>query len=152
MNYQSVLIQLPLVREVSKERVRSPEDVARLCADMKDLAQESFHVLALNAKNCLINRVLVSMGLVDASLVHPREVFRQAVMENAAAVVLTHNHPSGDPTPSAEDIRITRQMIEAGKILGISVQDHVIIGRESESQKGFISLRESGLCDFAKAA
>ena len=152
MNYQSVLIQLPLVREVSKDRVRSPEDVARLCADMKDLAQESFHVLALNAKNCLINRVLVSMGLVDASLVHSREVFRQAIMENAAAIVLTHNHPSGDPTPSAEDIRITRQMIEAGKILGIAVQDHVIIGRESDSQKGFISLRESGLCDFAKAA
>ena len=152
MNYQTALIQLPLVREVSKERVRSPDDVARLCADMKDLAQESFHVLALNTKNCLINRILVSMGLVDTSLVHPREVFRQSVMQNAAAIVLAHNHPSGDPTPSAEDIRITRQMIEAGRILGIAVQDHVIIGRESESQKGFISLRESGLCDFARTA
>jgi DNA repair protein RadC len=153
MNYQTALIQLPLVREASKERVRSPEDVARLCSDMKDLAQESFHTLLLNAKNKLINRVMVSMGIVDASLVHPREVFRQAIGEHAAsAVILVHNHPSGDPTPSAEDIRITRQMIEAGKILGIAVQDHVIIGRESESQKGFISLRESGLCDFAKAA
>jgi len=149
MNYVTALIQLPLIRESRKERVRSPEDVAQLCSDIRDLAQETFHVLMLNAKNNLVNRVMATVGIVDASLVHPREVFRQAVAENAAAVVLVHNHPSGDPTPSAEDIRITRQMVEAGRILGILVTDHVIIGRESDGSRGFLSMRESGLCDFA---
>jgi len=149
MNYMTAMIQMPLVKEARKEKVRSPEDVARVCADLRDLAQESFHVLALNAKNNLINRYMVSVGIVDASLVHPREVFRQAIMENASNIVVTHNHPSGDSTPSAEDVRITRQIIEAGRVVGITVQDHVIIGRESDSGRGFLSMRESGLCDFA---
>ncbi|MDD5677072.1 MAG: DNA repair protein RadC [Kiritimatiellae bacterium] len=148
MNYVTALIQLPLIRETRKERIRTPEDVARVCSDIRDLAQETFHVLMLNAKNNLINRIMATVGIVDASLVHPREIFRQAVAENAAAVVLVHNHPSGDPTPSAEDIRITRQIVEAGRILGIQVTDHVIIGRESESSRGFLSMREQGLCDF----
>ena len=148
MNYTAVVVQLPLVRECKQERARTPEDVAGICADLGNLAQESFHTLILNSKNRLINRVMVSMGIVDASLVHPREVFRQAVAENASAVLLVHNHPSGDPTPSAEDIRITRQMIEAGRILDIKVLDHVIIGRKSESTQGFLSMRESGLCEF----
>ena len=149
MNYVTALIQLPLIRETGKEKVRTPEDVARLCSDLRDLCQETFHVLILNAKNNLVNRVMATVGIVDASLVHPREVFRQAVMENAAAVVLVHNHPSGDPTPSAEDVRITRQVVEAGKILGILVTDHVIIGRESDGGRGFLSMREQGLCEFA---
>jgi len=149
MNYITAMIQLPLIRESRKERIRTPEDAARLCSDIRDLAQETFHVLMLNAKNNLINRVMATIGILDASLVHPREVFRQAVMENAAVVVLVHNHPSGDPTASAEDIRITKQVIEAGKILGIQVIDHVIVGRESETRQGFISMREQGLCDFA---
>jgi DNA repair protein RadC len=149
MNYMTAMIQLPLVKEGTKERVRGPEDVARVCADLMDLAQEAFHVLALNAKNCLINRYMVSMGIADASLVHPREVFRQAILESAVAVVLTHNHPSGDPTPSAEDVRITRQLIEVGKVVDIKVQDHVIIVRATDSGKGFLSMRESGLCAFS---
>lgn len=149
MHYVTALIQLPLIRETRKERVRTPEDVARLCSDIRDLAQETFHVLMLNAKNNLVNRVMATVGIVDASLVHPREVFRQAVAENAAAVVLVHNHPSGDPTPSAEDVRITRQVVEAGRILGILVMDHIIIGRESDGSRGFLSMREQGLCDFA---
>lgn len=152
MNYSTALIQLPLVKESRKERIRSPEDVAHICADIRDLAQETFHVLSLNAKNCLMNREMITVGIADASLIHPREVFRLAIMENAAAIVLTHNHPSGDPTPSAEDVRITKQLIEAGKILSIHVQDHVIIGRESETTRGFLSMREQGLCEFANAA
>lgn len=150
-SYMTAMVQLPLVKETRKERVRSPEDVARLCVDLRELAQESFHVLALNAKNNLINRYLVSLGIADASLVHPREVFRQAIIENAVAIVVTHNHPSGEPTPSAEDIRITKQIIEAGKIVGITVQDHVIMGRETDSGRGFMSMRESGLCQFANS-
>jgi len=150
MNYVTALVQLPLVKETRKERIRSPEDVARVCADIGELAQETFHVLILNAKNNLANRHMVTIGLADASLVHPREVFRPAIAENATAIVLTHNHPSGDPTPSAEDIKITKQLIEAGRILNIAVQDHVIIGKAAESSKGFFSMRESGLCDFAR--
>ena len=152
MNYTTALVQLPLVRETRKERIRSPEDVAKICADMENLAQETFHVLLLNAKNCLVDRQMVSLGIADASLVHAREVFRPAIVENAAAIVLIHNHPSGDPAPSAEDVRITKQIIEAGRIVGIAVQDHVIIGRTSESGRGFLSMREQGLCDFAHAA
>jgi len=148
MNYVTALVQLPLVKETRKDKVRSPEDVAQVCADIGELAQETFHVLILNAKNNLVNRQMVTIGLADASLVHPREVFRPAIAENASAIVLTHNHPSGDPTPSAEDIKITKQLIEAGRLLNIAVQDHVIIGKESETSKGYLSMRESGLCEF----
>lgn len=150
MNYVTALVQLPLVRETGKERIKSPDDVARICADIADLAQETFHVLMLNTRNCLVNRQIVTIGLVDASLVHAREVFRQAILENAATIVLAHNHPSGDPEPSEDDLVITKRLMEAGKIIGITVQDHVILGREHEASRGFFSMREHGLCDFAK--
>ncbi|MEK7218009.1 MAG: JAB domain-containing protein, partial [Patescibacteria group bacterium] len=139
---------LPLVRESTGEAVRSPEDILRVCADIRNLAQESFHVLTLNTKNRLLNRHLVSLGLADSSLVHPREMFRPAILDGAAAVVAVHNHPSGDPTPSAEDVRVTRQLIEAGRILGILLLDHVIVGRGVDSGRPYVSMRESGLCDF----
>lgn len=151
MNYTAVMLQLPLVRECRKERVRTPEDVAGICNDLRELAQESFHVLLLNAKNILMNRHMVSLGIADASLVHPREVFRPAIVEGAHALVLVHNHPSGDPTPSAEDIRITRQLIETGKVTDIRVLDHIIIGRKTDSTPGLVSLREAGLCNFGTA-
>jgi DNA repair protein RadC len=152
MNYTTAIVQLPLVKEATKERIRSPADAARICSDIENLAQETFHVLILSAKNNLINRQMVSLGLVNASLVGAREVFREAIGLNASALILLHNHPSGDPTPSAEDVRITKQMIEAGKILGISVQDHVILGRDPEAGSRHVSLRETGLCDFSAAA
>jgi DNA repair protein RadC len=145
MNYNSALVQLPLVRESTGEQVRTPEDVLGVCRDMANCAQESFHTLLLDSKNRLINRVLVTLGLADASLVHPREVFRAAIENNAIAVVLVHNHPSGDPTPSAEDLRITRKLIEAGRIIDIKVIDHVVIGR----QPPVLSMREAGLVAFA---
>ena len=157
MNYHPALVQLPLVREVGKQRIVTPADVYRVCSDIADLAQEAFHLLTLNAKNCLINRHMISLGLADASLVHPREVFRAAIADGASAVVvvLAHNHPSGDCTPSAEDLRITRQLIEAGKIVDIKILDHVIIGRpvepvgEQPGRAAFLSLRESGMVAFA---
>jgi DNA repair protein RadC len=145
MNYQSALVQLPLVRDATGQRVCKPEDVSRICSDLQNSAQESFHCLLLNTKNHLLNRVMVSLGIADASLVHPREVFRAAIEANASSIVMVHNHPSGDPAPSSEDLRITRQLVEAGKFIDIKVVDHVIIGR---GDPGFISLRESGLCQF----
>ena len=149
MNYNPALIQLPLVRESKGEHVRTPAEVHRVCSDIATLAQESFHVLSLDVRNRLINRHLISLGLADASLVHPREVFRAAIgQDGACALLLVHNHPSGDPTPSAEDLRITRQLVEVGKIVDIKVLDHVIIGRATDSRPAFLSMRESELCAF----
>jgi len=146
----SMRVDLPQVREAQTDAagnritIRTPEEVARACADMQTAAQEMFVVFLLNAKNGVIDRRLVTLGILDASLVHPREVFREAVSAGAAALILAHNHPSSDPNPSAEDIRITRQLIEAGRILDIKVLDHVIIGRPNHC-----SLREQGLATFA---
>jgi DNA repair protein RadC len=119
--------------------------VRRLLADTADLAQEAFTVVSLNRKNKVIDRHLVTLGLVDASLVHAREVFRPAVADGASSVVLSHCHPSGDPSPSAEDLSLTRRLVEAGKILDIRVVDHVIVGR---GERDFFSLRESGMVSF----
>jgi DNA repair protein RadC len=149
MNYSTATVLLPQVRESSNELVRTPEDAARVCADLQGLAQESFHVLTMNSRNRVINRHMVSLGLVDSCCVHPREVYRPAILDGASGIIVVHNHPSGDPTPSAEDLRVTRQLVEAGKVMGIAVLDHVIIGRNSEPGKSFISLRESGLCNFS---
>jgi DNA repair protein RadC len=106
---------------------------------------ESFQVLLLNTRKRLIRVEPVSQGLLDTILVHPREVFRAAIAANAAAIVLIHNHPSGDPAPSEADIKVTRDLIRAGQLLKIGVIDHVIIGRASaERAKDYSSLRELG--------
>jgi DNA repair protein RadC len=94
---------------------------------LRDLSQEEFHALLLNTQHTVIREVLVTRGILDASLIHPREVFRPAVLAGAAAVILVHNHPSGDPTPSAEDRAVTRQLVEAGRVVGIPVLDHVVV-------------------------
>jgi DNA repair protein RadC len=106
---------------------------------------ESFQVLLLNVRKKLIRAEEISHGLLDTILVHPREVFRAAIVANAAGIVLVHNHPSGDPTPSEADIKVTRDLIRAGQLLKIDVIDHVIIGRAtSERAKDYSSLRELG--------
>lgn len=120
------------------DRIRGPADVfRRMGPRLRDLAQEEFHALLLNTRHRVVREVAVTRGILDASLIHPREVFRPAVVEGAAAVILVHNHPSGDPTPSAEDRAVTRQLTEAGRALGIPVLDHVIVGEGS-----FTSLAE----------
>jgi DNA repair protein RadC len=133
------------VREATPKIVRDPASAHAECADMADLAQEAFAVLTLNTRNKLVARHLVSLGLADTAPVHPREVFRPAIIDGAASVILVHNHPSGDPTPSVEDLRVTRQLIEAGAVVGIRVLDHVIIGRGDTPH---LSIREKGLATF----
>jgi DNA repair protein RadC len=131
--------------------VREPRDAVRLVRDSsRGLQSEVFWVIHLDAKNRVKGRAReISRGTLDASLVHPREVFRDAIRSSCAAVVLAHNHPSGDPTPSAEDIRITRQLVEAGKIVDIKVLDHVIVGRPTgEDAHDYASLREGGVVNF----
>jgi DNA repair protein RadC len=120
-----------LAREGPLERARigGPRDVYERCAPaLRDLQQEEFHVLLLNTQNAVIRELVITRGTLDTSLVHPREVFRAAIAESAAAVVLVHNHPSGDPTPSPEDRGVTLQLAQAGKLLGIGVLDHIVIG------------------------
>ena len=110
--------------------VRSPADVFRQMGPrLRDAGQEEFHALLLNTRHRVVREVFVTRGILDASLIHPREVFRVAVGEGAAGVILVHNHPSGDPTPSAEDRAVTRQLAAAGRAIGIPVVDHVVIGR-----------------------
>lgn len=110
--------------------VRGPQDVyRRMGPRLRDVAQEEFHALLLDTRHRVVREVLVTRGILDASLIHPREVFRVAVSESAAGVILVHNHPSGDPSPSPEDRAITRQLAEAGRALGIPVLDHVVVGR-----------------------
>ena len=133
------------VKESKDLLICEPKTVRAECCDMSTMAQESFQILTLNPKSKLIDRHLITLGLADSSLVHPREVFRPAILDGASSIILVHNHPSGDPTPSVEDIRITRQLIEAGNILGIKILDHIVIGRGSTP---FISLRENGLANF----
>lgn len=111
-------------------RIRGPADVfARMGPRLRDVRQEEFHAILLNTRHRVVREVLVTRGTLDSALIHPREVFRHAVAENAAAVILVHNHPSGDPTPSAEDRAVTRQLAEAGKAVGIPVLDHIVVGR-----------------------
>lgn len=112
-----------------RERIRGPSDVyARMGPRLRDLDHEEFHALLLTSQHRVIRDVLVTRGILDASLIHPREVFKPAIAESAAAVILVHNHPSGDPSPSPEDRVVTRQLEAAGRTIGIPVLDHVVLG------------------------
>lgn len=125
------------------ECVRGPADVHRAYHPrLRDALHERFVVVLLDGRHRVLRDVLVSQGTLTASLVHPREVFRPALREAAAAVILVHNHPSGDPTPSAEDRRVTRRLARAGALLGIEVLDHVVV-----AERGYVSLREAGAFD-----
>jgi len=130
--------------------IRDPDSVVRALRPLlHGLRQEVFWALLLDTKHHLIGRpVEVSRGLLDASPVHPREVFATAIRHAAAAVILAHNHPSGDPAPSPEDVRVTRQLVDASRILAIRVLDHIVVGRETEAHPGHVSLREKGLVAF----
>ena len=131
-----------------KPNINTPEKAALQAEKMAGEDQECVAVLCLNAKNQMTVAEILTAGILDCSLVHPREVFRRAIAANAAAIVLIHNHPSGDTTPSAEDIKITRRMIEAGKIVDVKVMDHVIVSRKADGGLAWMSMRDAGLCDF----
>ncbi|PLV60357.1 hypothetical protein AS005_03505 [Thermotoga sp. KOL6] len=121
------------------KRLDSPEKVYRHCKDMIYLEKEAVKVICLDRKLNLISEVVITVGTSEKSLVHPREVFRTAIRTNASGIIVAHNHPSGDPTPSREDRLITKNLKEAGKILGIDLVDHVII-----SKRGYFSFKEGG--------
>ncbi|NLZ54366.1 MAG: DNA repair protein RadC [Thermoanaerobacteraceae bacterium] len=121
--------------------ITSPLDVKDLLMEeMRFLEKEHFKTILLNTKNHVISIEDISVGSLNSSIVHPREVFKPAIKRSSASVILVHNHPSGDPTPSKEDIEVTSRLINAGNILGINVLDHIIIGNNS-----ILSLKEQGL-------
>ena len=125
----------------SGDPVRGPADVFRhFHPRLRDVRTERFLLLLLDGRHRMLGEVVVSQGTLTASLVHPREVFRPALREAAAAVVLVHNHPSGDPTPSREDREITERLVEVGELLGIPVLDHVVV-----AERGWASLRDAGV-------
>lgn len=122
-------------------RIREPEDVVGLFNDrLRDLQVEEFHLLALDSQSQVLREVLITRGLLNSSLVHPREVFRAAIAEAAAGIIVVHNHPSGDPTPSAEDRAVTQQLAAAGRLLDLPLYDHVIIAGDR-----FVSFATAGL-------
>ncbi|MCP1125351.1 DNA repair protein RadC [Bacillus sp. 3103sda1] len=120
--------------------IRNPEDCARyMMEEMRFLQQEHFVCLYLNTKNQVMHRQTVFIGSLNASIVHPREVFKEAFRRAAASIICLHNHPSGDPAPSREDIEVTKRLVECGKIIGIEILDHIIIGDHK-----FVSLKDKG--------
>jgi DNA repair protein RadC len=137
-----------MAREIHHESATldTPERIADLLREENRRHKvELFQVVLLNTRRKLIRIEQVSQGTLDTILVHPREVFKGAIAANAAAVVLAHNHPSGDPTPSEADIKVTRDLIRAGQLLKIEVLDHVIFGRATPDRpKDYLSLRELG--------
>jgi DNA repair protein RadC len=129
-------------RYLLKDRVKiqSAEDVVPLLADIVGKSQEHFVCITLNGANEIIERRIVTIGLLDRSLVHPRDVFADVIADRAAAVIFAHNHPSGDLEPSEADLKTQEQLVQAAKILGFRVLDHVIVSR-----KGYFSFQEAGL-------
>ncbi|MMZ61988.1 hypothetical protein D1872_241680 [compost metagenome] len=129
-----------VMSEPSYNYIRKPEDVYILCSDILESKQELFIVFLLNTKNRVLSRKTVSIGGLNAAVVHPREVFRTAIEANVASILCVHNHPSGDPSPSPEDISVTKRLVEAGNTIGIEVLDHLIVGRD-----GWVSLKQQGM-------
>ncbi len=133
--------RLAIVSEGEKPSIQKPQDVANLLMpELRDERREHLKGLMLDTKNRLIKVISISTGTLDSSLVHPREVFREAIIATAASLILVHNHPSGDPTPSEEDKRVTTRLAGVGREIGIELLDHIILGHNR-----FISMKEKGM-------
>ena len=145
-DYRTIMESFASYVEAERPKLSSPGEVAALLRPvLSGKAQEECHVLLLDTRNRLIRDEVVTVGLADRSQLHPREVFRSAIRENCSRIILAHSHPSGDVTPSPQDVTVTRQLAAAGEILGIEVIDHVILGRRTPAQeRDYISLREAG--------
>jgi DNA repair protein RadC len=128
-----------IVSGYTPDTIRSPQDVYQLSLDLVSEKQEHFVVFFLNSKNQVTRRKTIFVGSLNTTVVHPREVFRAAIEHASASIVCVHNHPSGDPTPSPEDIMLTQRLREAGEIIGIELLDHVIVGRT-----GWFSMKAKG--------
>ena len=119
------------VNDTSSPTISNAKDAVAQLTDLRDLKKEHFVVLYLNARNQLVHKETVSIGTLNANLVHPREVFEPAIKHSAANIIVAHNHPSGDSKPSEDDLEITKRLTEAGKIMGIEIADHIIVAKNS---------------------
>ena len=137
-----ILAIIELAKRLSADNpeVLSAEDIWKLCADIRDSKREHFVAFYLDTQNRLVERQIISIGTLNASLVHPREVFEPAIKFSAASIIVAHNHPSGDTEPSPEDREVTLRLAETGKILGVDLADHVIV-----SSKAFMSFQQKKL-------
>ena len=136
-------VAFQLDRPAERPQINCPQDVHNLLAlEMGGLAQEQLRVLLLNTRNQVMGQRVIYIGNVNSSVVRPAEVFRAAIVDSAPSIIIVHNHPSADPTPSPEDVSITRDLVAGGKLLGIDLLDHVVIGGDR-----FVSLKERKLMD-----
>ncbi len=138
-----VLVKEKAGRYELPRKIGSPEDAYRAVTtitNVQEEAQEVFGIFILNTKHKIVAAHEISRGILNSSLIHPREVFKPAVLHNAAAIICFHNHPSGNPEPSRDDVNITKRLVEAGKIMGIEILDHIIVGDDR-----YVSLKERGV-------
>ena len=149
MRIYEASISYNLVQDGDTVALNKPELVAEYLRTAFDShpTQESFWVVMLDRKNRPVGRVMVSLGTLTSTLAHPREVFRPAILASAAAIIVAHNHPSGDPAPSAADVQITRQLRDASRTIDIDLLDHVIVGypEADPTGRGFYSFRDAGI-------
>lgn len=139
---QRVVAALSLTKKIehsSQEKISSPQDMADALSFIKDEEQENFVVLLLDTKNKIKKKEIITKGLLNSSLVHPREVFKLAIREGAASIAIGHNHPSGNPEPSQQDISVTKRLISVAETIGIPILDHVIVGKDR-----YVSFKERG--------
>jgi DNA repair protein RadC len=127
----TISFSIPLAREPDGPGLLTPADAARQCLDLRTLGREVFVLFTLNQKHAVIDRHIISLGSLTETFIHPREVFATAIVDAAAAILLAHNHPSGDPSPSTADQALTLRLTAAAELLGIRLLDHLIIGRSS---------------------
>jgi DNA repair protein RadC len=148
--YRTKLVKEGVV-EYKVETLNSTDAACRVCVDLfttllGDAVQEEFWVVTLNTKNKVVGLHQITVGTIDSSLVHPREVFRAALLDGAAHIMLVHNHPSGDTKPSAADVSVTKRLVECGELMGVKVLDHVVVGWPEGAWEGTAtSLRAEGL-------
>jgi DNA repair protein RadC len=149
-SYQKLVVSLcpPVIREGKVAPCHNVNDILALCGDLAQADLETAVIVTVDTRNRVINQHVFAIGTLNACLVGVREFFRRAILDNAASCVFVHNHPSGDTTPSTEDCRITRQLVEAGKLLGIQVLDSVIIGKGEDGNAVAYGFRESGIVNF----
>lgn len=137
--YKVSLVKDSSVMADGQKRISGVDDILAIVQDMKLLDREQLRCIYLNARHNVVGWEIISQGTLTASLAHPREIFKGAILASAAGVIICHNHPSGDPSPSEEDVRLTRRIAQAGQILGIELLDHVVI-----AEQGSFSFKTSG--------
>ena len=141
MKIYKLEVRRMMVRETQKVNANSPQAIAaEFREDFDNLDREHFKIIHLNTKNNIIGVETISIGSLNSSIVHPREVFKSAIIKSSASIICLHNHPSGDTKPSRDDIDITQRLIKAGEIIGIKVLDHLIIGEDN-----YLSMKEEGI-------